>query len=125
MTEPPRDSQDPQYPRYPDEPAGETAAPNPRPIRASRVWMGIGLAFLGHILAVAIGIALAATGFGFLLLLPEILLFVAALVFGILQLVQGDRGIGVGLLAGWGAGTVIFGGVCVALIVVISRSLGG
>jgi len=87
--------------------------------------MGIGLAFLGHILAVAIGIALAATGFGFLLLLPEILLFVAALVFGILQLVQGDRGIGVGLLAGWGAGTVIFGGVCVALIIVVARSFGG
>jgi len=125
MTEPPGDEQNPQYPRFPDEPAGQAAAANPRPIRASRVWIGIGLALLGHILAVAIGIALSATGFGFLLLLPELLLFVAALVFGIVQLVQGDRGIGVGLLAGWGAGTVIFGGVCVALIVVISRSLGG
>ena len=124
MTEPPRDSQDPQYPRYPDEPAGETAAPNPRPIRASRVWIGIGLALLGHILAVAIGIALSATGFGFLLLLPELLLFVAALVFGIVQLVQGDRGIGVGLLVGWGAGTVILGGTCVALLVAVSRSVG-
>ena len=124
MTEPPRDSQDPQYPRYPDEPAGQPAAPNPRPIRASRVWIGIGLAILGHILAIGAGIALAAFGVGVLLLMPEILLFVAALVFGILQLTRGDRGIGVGILAGWGAGTVIFGGACVALIIAISRSLG-
>jgi len=87
--------------------------------------MGIGLAFLGHILAIAIGIALAASGVGILLLLPELLLFVASLVFGILQLTRGDRGIGVGLLAGWGAGTVIFGGACVALIIVLARSFGG
>ena len=131
MTEPPRDSQDPQYPRHPDEPAGQAAAPNPRPIRASRVWMGIGLAFLGHILAMAIVIALAASGFGaqpgdlgLLFLFPELLLFVASLVFGIMQLARGDRGIGVGLLVGWGTGTVICGGTCVALIVSLSRSLG-
>jgi hypothetical protein len=89
--------------------------------------LGIGLAILGHILAVATGIALAASGsgIGVLFLLPEVLLFVAALVFGIMQLTQGDRGIGVGLLVGWGAGTIIFGGACVALIIVLARSLGG
>ncbi len=127
MTEPPRDPQDPQYPRYPDEPGGQAVAANPRPIRASRVWMGIGLAFLGHIIALATSIGLAvstAGGFGVLFLLPELLLFVASLVLGIMQLTRGDRGIGVGLLVGWGAGTIIFGGTCVALIIAISRSLG-
>jgi hypothetical protein len=74
---------------------------NPRPIRAGRVWAGIGLA------------------------LAEFLVLAACVIVGIRQLVRGDRGLGVGLLVGWAAGAVIFAGACVALILVVANSLNG
>ena len=125
------DPQQVQYPQYPTGPERGQPAANPRPIRARRVWAGIGLAFLGHVLALGLGIGVvtASSGmgsyFGIAFPLAELLVFVACLVVGIVQLVQGDRGIGVGLLVGWAAGAVILAGVCVALIVVVADALGG
>jgi hypothetical protein len=120
----------PQYPQYPTGPDVSQPADNPRPIRTGRVWAGIGLAFLGHILAICVGIGISSTGgfgsyYGFAFPLVEFLVFAACLVVGILQLARGDRGIGVGLLVGWAAGAVILGGVCVALIVVVANAFGG
>jgi hypothetical protein len=102
---------------------------NPRPIRAGRVWAGIGLAFLGHLLAVGVGLAIT-TGtstlgtYGLGLPLTEFLVFAACMIAGILQLARGDRGLGVGLLVGWAVGALIFAGACVALILVVANTFG-
>jgi len=127
----PPESQQPQYPEYPVGPERIQRAANPRPIRASRVWAGIGLAFLGHILAICagIGISSATSGMGgysgFALPVAELLVLAACVSVGIVQLVRGDRGLGVGLLVGWAASAVVLAGVCVALILVVVGSLGG
>jgi hypothetical protein len=103
---------------------------NPRPIRAGRVWAGIGLAFVAHLLGVGVGLAIAtgtsplrATALAFPV--AEFLVLAACVIVGIRQLVRGDRGLGVGLLVGWAAGAVIFAGACVALILVVANSLNG
>lgn len=103
---------------------------NPRPIRTGRVWAGIGLALLGHLLAIAGGLALTNIDvglgtYGIGLAVAEFLLLAACVTVGILQLVRGDRGLGVGLLVGWAVGAVIFAGACVALIVVVANALSG
>jgi hypothetical protein len=50
----------------------------------------------------------------------QILLFLACLVVGIVWIARKDRGIGLGILIGWGASVIIFPvagiGVCLALI---------
>lgn len=134
MTEPPGDAQFPQYPQdsqSADESASQSSLSPARPIRASRVWIGIGIASAGHMIAVCLGFALSGTGLGGTalagigLFLPEVLLFIACLAVGIYFVARRDRGIGVGLLSGWAAGAIILAGVCVALIAVIAASLGG
>jgi hypothetical protein len=111
-----------------------TEAPSPqqpaaRPIRTSRVWAGIGLAILGHVIALCVGLGSAGTGlvnyYVWIWFVVEFILFAACVAVGVVQIVRGDRGIGVGLLVGWAAGTVIFAGVCVALIAIVARSFGG
>ncbi len=110
------------------------SAPSPqqpgssRPIRASRVWAGIGLAFLGHLIALCVGIGSGSTGLasylGLIWFVAEFLVFAACLTVGVVWIVRGDRGLGVGLLVGWAAGAVVFAGVCVALIAIVARSFG-
>lgn len=125
------DPQQLEYPQYPSDPDPGQPAANPRPIRASRVWAGIGIAFLGHILAICVGIAISsgASGaspyFGFAFPVLELVLLAACVIMGIIQLRRGDRGIGVGLLVGWAASAVIFAGACVVLIVIVVSALGG
>ena len=127
----PPDPQPLQYPQYPSGPEAGQPAANPRPIRASRVWAGIGLAFLGHILAACVGGVIASAGsgassyFGFAFPVLELGLLAACITLGTIQLRRGDRGIGVGLLIGWAASAVVFAGVCVVLIVLVASAVGG
>lgn len=119
------------FPQFPSGPAPGQPAANPRPIRASRVWAGIGLAFLGHVVAVCVGILISNAGsgaspyFGFALPVLELVLLAACITVGIIQLRRGDRGIGVGLLVGWAASAIIFAGVCVVLILIVVSALEG
>ncbi|MFG2036749.1 hypothetical protein [Dactylosporangium sp. NPDC048998] len=102
-----------------------------RPIRTKRVFGGIGLAFLGQVLAILVGLAAVIIGsnsansenalIGFYLeILLQILLFVACLVFGIVWIARKDRGIGLGILIGWGVSVLVFPvagiGVCLAIV---------
>jgi hypothetical protein len=135
MTDPAPEPQEPsdpqrgQLPQHPAHPEPTQPAPNPRPIRASRVWAGIGLAALGHLVAICasfgVNAAISSTG-GFAVVLPvaELLVFAACVGGGIAALARGDRGLGVGLLVGWAVSAVVFAGVCVALILVVANSLG-
>lgn len=105
---------------------GWTAPPPPpmryggpdRPIRGARVAAGIGLAILGHLLTIGLTVLVAfleargglANGDAWFLLVgmaSQVLLFVGCIVLGILQIVRGDRGIGVGVLIGWAVGVIV------------------
>jgi hypothetical protein len=113
-------------------PQWTTPAPPPgnggQRFRAGRVWAGIGLAILGHLLIIglAVGLGLAGGGLGqsanwlVLGLVAQALLFVACLTFGIVLMVRGEKGIGLGLVIGWAAGVIglpIIGfGACVVLL---------
>jgi hypothetical protein len=97
---------------------------NPRPIGVGRVFIGIGVtvaayAIFGCGLPILLNQfespALAAIGFG-----VPVLLFLAALAFGIIQVVRGDRGIGVGVLIAGALIPIILAGVCIALIAALS-----
>jgi hypothetical protein len=87
-----------------------------RPIRAWRVAAGTLLALLGHVptawLTVAVARMIGGTflegGSFWVLLLPlvQVPLMVLCVVPGVLLLRFGDRGFGLGLLAGWAAGVV-------------------
>jgi hypothetical protein len=92
------------------------------------VWLGIGIAFAGHLLTILIGWILAVVMSGesvalflFVAAIGQIVVAIAALVVGIILVVRGqDGGVGVGLIIGWSIGliiTPIIGfGVCVALV---------
>jgi hypothetical protein len=103
----------------------------PRPILTGRVFVGIGLVFGAQFLAVLIGVAAAAIGNSsgnsenaligvYIEIALQIALFAASLAFGIVWIVRKDRGVGLGLLIGWGASVLICPvigiGVCLALL---------
>jgi hypothetical protein len=104
-----------------------TVPPPPQPpkppIRTGRVFAGIGIVFGAQVVSVGLGIALAATvgvaGLWVEIVLQAVLA-IACIVLGIVWIAQKDRGLGLGLLIGWGASVLIFPvigiGVCVALI---------
>jgi hypothetical protein len=110
-----------------------TAPPPPgqagkRPIRAGRIWIGIGIAIGGHLLTILIGwiVAVLISGeqvvnFLFVAGAGQVVLAIAALTAGIILIVKGrDGGIGVGIVIGWAVGLIISPvvgfGVCVALV---------
>jgi Ca2+/Na+ antiporter len=113
----------PEYPPTPPPP------PEPRPIRGSKVGLGIGISIGLHVLVIGAGIGFSAlavqssdqlaTALG-LMLLGELLVFLAVIIWGVLQIVRGDRGLGVGLLIGWAVGVIVLPvvgfGVCVATL---------
>jgi hypothetical protein len=120
MTPPP--SFDPQWttPPPPGPPPGSGAGP----LRARRVWGGIGLAMLGHVLTIVvplamIGLGIAADGWTIAGVLGQLILFLACLTVGISLMVRKERGIGLGLLIGWGVGVIVLPvvgfGICLAL----------
>jgi hypothetical protein len=108
---------------------------NPRPILAKRMWIGIVLGLLSQLVTICVvplvgvyalsGTSLAdqsgATSIVFRI--AELVAFLLVVVIGIYQLVRGDRGLGLGLLIGWGGGLVIFGGVFVLAIVALGSAL--
>ena len=119
-------------------PGGWTVPPPPppprgpeRPIRTGRVFAGIGLAVAGQVVAVGLGILAvylgaqssdsdnAMVGFSVGILL-QVVLFVLCLVFGIIWIARKDRGLGLGLLIGWGVTVLVFPvvgvGVCIAVL---------
>jgi Ca2+/Na+ antiporter len=118
---------------WPQHPQG-VPPPNPRPIRGSRVAIGIGAAIGAHVLSIALGIGIGALGIGFgalftasdhlgaalaAITIGQLLVFVGCLAVGIVLLARGDRGIGLGLLIGWAVGVIVLPvvgfSVCVAV----------
>ena len=100
-----------------------------RPIRGSRVALGIGLALLGHLITVALAIPSFTTPdeYGLWLgaaLTGQAVLFVACLVLGIVLIVRGDRGIGLGLLIGWAVGIIVLPVIGFGACIVALRSTG-
>jgi hypothetical protein len=119
-------------------PGGDWTVPPPplppgpeRPIRAKRVFAGIGLAVLGQVVAVGLGILAiylgarssdsdnALVGFSVGIVL-QVLLFIACLVFGIVWIARKDRGLGLGVLIGWAITVLVFPvagiGICVTIL---------
>jgi hypothetical protein len=102
-----------------------------RPIRTSRVFAGIGLAILGQVVTILLGVLAvylgsrssdsqnAIIGFYFEIVL-QVVLFIACLVVGIVWISRRDRGLGLGILIGWGLTVVVFPvvgiGVCLTLV---------
>ncbi|WP_432836007.1 hypothetical protein [Dactylosporangium sp. CA-092794] len=114
---------------------GWTVPPPPpgpqRPIRTRRVFAGIGLVFLGQVVVILLGVVAVVIGSQnansenavlgiYLELLLQVALFVACLVVGIVWISRKDRGIGLGILIGWGVSVLVFPvagiGVCLALV---------
>jgi hypothetical protein len=95
------------------------------PIRTGKVFLGIGLAILGHLVVIGaiVLVAYVSQDLNASLivgLVGELVLFVACLAVGIVWITRRDRGIGVGLLIGWAVGALVLPvvgfGVCVALV---------
>lgn len=100
--------------------------PPDRLIRGSRVALGGGLAILAHLLTIVAPVAIVTGGVTAsrdatwlaVALAGQVLTFLGCMVFGILGIVRGDRGLGLGLLIGWAVGVVVVPvvgiGVCIA-----------
>jgi hypothetical protein len=99
-----------------------------RPIRGRRVGLGVFLAMLGHLVTVGLGFAVAQlrSGPDWLLVwaLGQAVLVVGCVVAGTLLLVRGDRGVGLGVFIGWGAGIVLTPLITAAVIVLLLRTSG-
>lgn len=98
----------------------------PGEIRSPRVWLGIGLAAVGHALTIGVILAAVAANRGQEMaalnglvagFVAQAVLFLVCLVAGILLIVRGDRGLGIGVVIGWAVGLlvapVVGSGVCV------------
>src|SRR5262245_36803936 len=101
-------------PPPPPGPAGDGKVP----IRAGRVWVGIGIAMSGHLLTILIGWLAgffsgsggdeAALNFLFVAGIGQVILAIVALTAGITKTVRGrDGGVGVGIIIGWAVGLII------------------
>lgn len=110
-------------PMRPVEP-GET---RPGANQPKRIWLGVGLALLGHAVTIVVPLVVsqvvsgeAAANFLVLALAGQVILAIVALAVGITLAVKRDGGVGVGLLIGWAVGLIVAPvvgfGVCVALI---------
>jgi hypothetical protein len=97
-----------------------------RPIRVGRVFIGIGVSVAAYVIVGCLVPLLANRLFPepapVVTIAAPLVLFVAALVVGVIQVVRGDRGIGVGLLIGGALIPIILAGVCVALILSVAGS---
>lgn len=118
-------------------PDGWTTPPPPpppgpaRPIRPKRVFGGIGLAFLGQVVTIVLGLVAVVIGSQsadsenallglYLEVVLQIVLFVVCLVIGVVWIARKDRGIGLGILIGWGVSVLVFpvAGITVCLAIV-------
>ena len=105
--------------------------PPERPIRTRKVLAGIGLAVLGQVATIGLGLvailAFSQTGDNENALLGlwaeivlQVVLFVACLVLGTVWIARKDRGLGLGLLIGWAVSVLVFPvagiGVCIAIV---------
>jgi hypothetical protein len=96
------------------------------PIRAGHVWAGIGLATLGHLLTIVVTLVALSSGGNAVLIMglgSQAALFVGCLTLGIVLLTRQERrGVGLGLLIGWGVGVIVLPVVGVgACIYMLSR----
>jgi hypothetical protein len=94
--------------------------PGPGRIRGSRVAAGIGVAIAGHLLtltALLVDVNL--------LLVGQVLLFVAALVVSIVLIVKVDQGWGVGIIIGWSIGIIVLPDVGIAVCIGILNQMSG
>jgi hypothetical protein len=109
-------------------PPQQPGADNARPIRVGRVFIGIGVTLAAYIVF-GCGLPALISQFGpsplsALALGAPALLFVGALVFGIIQVVRGDRGIGVGVLIAGALVPIVLAGVCIALLAALTGPQG-
>jgi hypothetical protein len=106
----------PPLPRHP--PSVDPATP---PIRGGQVAIGIVAAIVGHLLTIALAIADPRAG-----LLAQVPLLVVCLVSGIVLLSRrgGYRGLGLGLLIGWGVGVLVLPIVGIGLCINALNSSG-
>jgi hypothetical protein len=102
-------------------------------MRAGRVAIGVAAAIVGHLLTLGAGVGFLAANSGSsdalalaiaVLLGGQLLVFVACMAVGSVQLTRGDRGIGLGLIVGWAVGVIVLPvlgfGVCVAAVSVVN-----
>jgi hypothetical protein len=102
-----------------------------RPIRTRQVFLGIGLVFAAQVVAVLLGVGAVVLGNNssnsengligvWLEVILQVAIFVVCLTVGIVWIVRRDRGLGLGLLIGWGASVLICPvvgiGVCLAIV---------
>ncbi|WP_433216148.1 hypothetical protein ACQP00_07210 [Dactylosporangium sp. CS-047395] len=102
-----------------------------RPIRTRQVFLGIGLVLAAQVVAVLLGVGAVVLGNNssnsengllgvWLEVILQVAIFVACLTIGIVWIVRKDRGLGLGLLIGWGASVLICPvvgiGVCLAIV---------
>jgi hypothetical protein len=96
-----------------------------RPVRGWRVAIGLVLALVGHALAVgAAWLGRAATGWGTGLLAGAALVSAACVGVGLVSVVRGDRGVGIGLLAGWAGWPVVLAVLGVLVLYVLDGAPG-
>jgi hypothetical protein len=90
--------------------------PPPRStIRAKRVWAGIGIALLAHVLTILPMVVAAAVDFDdfaagvgvAVTLIGQVVVFLGCLVVGVVLIAKNDGGVGVGLLIGWAVGLLV------------------
>lgn len=123
----------PQGPYEPPPQGSWAVPPNPqhpgrpqrRPVKAGRVFAGLGIAIAAHLLTLVVALAGLAAGSDDVIwaglwigLGAQLLVFLACLAVGIILTVRQDGGIGIGLLIGWAVGVLIIPvlgfGLCVA-----------
>lgn len=97
-------------------PWGQSPPPAPRRFHPGSIWSGIALG-----IAVTVGGTMLAAGAAVPLtpLLVAVCLLAALIVGGVLAVISGPpkrRGLGLGLVIGWGASVLIGGGMCVYLL---------
>jgi hypothetical protein len=91
-----------------------TAGHQPHPGR--RFLAGVGLAILGHLIALAALLLFSGLG-GLLTIIVEVLLLAAVVVVGSRAIVRQDPRFGWGILVGWLIGVVLIGVAFVVLVV--------
>jgi len=124
VTPPPSFGDDWTTPKPPHVPGSERL----RPIVGRRVGLGVILAMLGHLVTVGAGFVAVSLRHGpdwlLVWVIGQVVLLIAAVTAGTVLLVRGDRGVGLGVFIGWGAGLVLTALIAIGVILLLLRTSG-